>query len=76
MKQYFKSWFWIKQEKGNCANARPYLPKVFAGHLGHDLVEEKFVLAVDESIVEHTLGLVTEQTENLFGLADYSWVSL
>lgn len=53
-----------------------HLSEVLAGHLRQHGVEVLFVLVVDESIVEHSHGLVAEQAENLLSVADTSRVCL
>lgn len=39
--------------------------RVITGHFTEDSVEISLILVVNESIVEHALTLVAEQTENL-----------
>lgn len=42
-----------------------FLKRVLTGHLRDDGVEVGLVLVVDESIVEHPLTLMAEETEDL-----------
>ena len=53
-----------------------HLPKVLAGHLGHDLVEHGLVIIIDETVVEDAQSLVTEEMEDLLALTDYAHISL
>lgn len=56
--------------------------RVLTSHLTDDAVEISLILAVDESIVEHPLALVAEETEDLVLVShltrhtlQYTWTS-
>ena len=49
---------------------------MFGGHLREHSIEVGLVLFVDESVVEHSLGLVAEEPENMVVFTNNSWVCL
>lgn len=49
---------------------------VLTGHLTDDAVEISLVLVVDESVVEHPLAFMTEETEDLVLVPHLTGVTL
>lgn len=50
--------------------------RVLTGHLRDDGVEIGLILVVDESVVEHSLTLMAEETEDLVPVSHLTWLTL